>query len=383
MVMVADITIRNISGRRALSRFVEFPFSLYRDAPMWVPPIISEELSGIDTEKNPVFAFTDAAFWLAECQGEVVGRIAGFVNRRDNERRGKQAVRFGMIDFVDDPAVCAVLLKVVEDWAHEQGMDCVEGPLGPGHFDRNCVLVQGFDELPTAISSYNYPYYSSYIERCGYQKEIDYLEHRVEISARPDPKIERISAYVLKRKKLRLWKASSKKQLLSRGRDFFQLINAAYADLHDFVPLSDEEVGFLIKKFFSYIDCRYAKVVENEAGEMVAAGIAMESFSVALQAARGRLWPLGWWRILKAMKSNDVLDLCLVAVRPDQQGGGLNAILMHEMHKVASARGLKWAETNGELETNEKIISMWKGYRHRTHKRRRIYGKKLDLPRRG
>ena len=144
-----------------------------------------------------------------------------------------------------------------------------------------------------------------------------------------------------------------------------------------FVPLSDEEIGFLIKKFFTYIDCRYTKVVENSTGEMVAVGVAMESFSVALKAARGRLWPLGWWRMLQAMKANDVLDLYLVAVRPDLQGSGLNAILMHEMHKVAARRGLKWAETNGELETNTRILTMWKGYEHRTHKRRRIYGKKL------
>ena len=376
--MVEDITTRKISGRRDLSRFVRFPFSLYRDAPLWVPPMISDELTGIDAEKNPVFAFTDAAFWLAERQGKVVGRIAGFVNHRDNDRRGKKVVRFGMIDFIDDPEVCAALLKAVEGWSREKGMNCLEGPLGPGHFDRNCVLVDGFGELPTAISSYNYPYYAEYIERCGYHKEIDYLEHRVEISTRPDPKIERISAYVLKRKRLRLWEAKSKKQLLSRGRDFFNLINSAYADLHDFVPLSEDEIAFLIKKFFTYIDCRYAKVVENEKGEMVAAGIAMESFSAGLQAAGGRIWPLGWWYMLKAMKSNDVLDLCLVAVRPDLQGNGLNAILMHEMHKTASDRGLKWAETNGELETNEKIISMWKGYQYKTHKRRRIYGKKLQ-----
>jgi GNAT superfamily N-acetyltransferase len=283
-----------------------------------------------------------------------------------------------MIDFVDDPAVCATLLEAVERWAEKQGMDSVEGPLGPGHFDRNCVLVEGFDELPTAISSYNYPYYGDYIERCGYHKEIDYLEHRVAISAEPDPKVERISAYVLKKKGLTLWEASSKRQLLTRGAEFFQLINTAYADLHDFVPLSDEEIGFLIRKFFAYIDCRYAKVVEDAAGEMVAVGVAMESFSLALQAARGKLWPMGWWRMLQGMKANDVLDLYLVAVRPDLQGSGLNAILMHEMHKVAARRGLKWAETNGELETNTKIISMWKGYEHRTHKRRRIYGKKLS-----
>jgi GNAT superfamily N-acetyltransferase len=376
--MAGELRINRISGRRALSRFVRFPFDLYRDCPLWVPPLISEELSGIDAVKNPVFGFTDTGYWLAQSGGKTVGRVAGFVNRRDNERRGKQAVRFGMIDFVDDPAVCAALLKTVEEWAEKQGRDSVEGPLGPGHFDRNCVLVEGFDELPTAISSYNYPYYADCIERCGYHKEIDYLEHRVAISAEPDPKVERISAYVLKKKGLALWEASSKRQLLSRGREFFQLINAAYADLHDFVPLSDEEIGFLIKKFFAYIDRRYTKVVEDSNGEMVAVGVAMESFSVALQAARGRLWPIGWWRMLQAMKGNDVLDLYLVAVRPDLQGSGLNAILMHEMHKVALKRGLKWAETNGELETNTKIISMWKGYEHRTHKRRRIYSKKLS-----
>ncbi len=376
--MAGELRINRISGRRELSRFVRFPFSLYRDAPLWVPPMISDELSGIDAVKNPVFGFTDASYWLADRDGKEVGRVAGFVNRRDNERRGKRAVRFGMIDFADDPAVCAILLEAVEKWAEKKGMDSVEGPLGPGHFDRNCVLVEGFDELPTAISSYNYPYYGDYIERCGYQKEIDYLEHRIAISAEPDPKVERISAYVLRKKGLTLWEAPSKRQLLSRGREFFQLINAAYADLHDFVPLSDEEIGFLINKFFAYIDRRYTKVVEDSNGAMVAVGVAMESFSIALQMARGKLWPMGWWRMLKAMKSNDVLDLYLVAVRPNLQGSGLNAILMHEMHKVAARRGLKWAETNGELETNTKIISMWKGYEHRTHKRRRIYGKKLQ-----
>jgi GNAT superfamily N-acetyltransferase len=379
--MAGKIMIKRISGRRALSRFVRFPFSLYRNCPLWVPPMISDELSGIDAEKNPVFGFTDAGYWLAEREGKAVGRVAGFVNRRDNERRGKQTVRFGMIDFVDEPAVCTALLDTVERWAEEQGMDLLEGPLGPGHFDRNCVLIEGFDELPTAISSYNFPYYAAHIESCGYRKETDYLEHRVAISAEPDPKVERISTYVLKKKGLSLWQAASKRQLLSRGREFFQLINTAYADLHDFVALSDDEIGFLIKQFFTYIDRRYIKVVEDQSGAMVAVGVAMESFSVALQSARGKLWPFGWWRMMQAMKGNDVLDLCLVAVRPDLQGSGLNAIVMHEMHKVAVKRGLKWAETNGELETNTKILSMWKGYDHRTHKRRRIYSKRLhDRP---
>ena len=267
---------------------------------------------------------------------------------------------------------------VDRNWAHEKELDLVEGPLGPGHFDRNCVLVDGFDELPTAISSYNYPYYGKHIESYGYAKEVDYLEHRIKISEGPDPRVEKISSYVLKKKGLSLWSARSKKQLILRGKEFFNLINEAYAGLHDFVSLSDEEIDYLIDHFFSFIETKYVKIVVDEKGDIVAAGVAMESVSKALQSSGGKLLPFGWLKMFLAMQSNDVLDLCLVAVANKFRGAGLNSIVMHEMHKTAFDNGLKWAETNGELETNSSVLTMWDGYDYRTHKRRRIYSKILN-----
>ena len=206
---------------------------------------------------------------------------------------------------------------------------------------------------------------------------MDYLEHHIAISEEPDPRVGRIAERVLSKKGLHLWQADSDKELKARGRELFELINAAYSGLHDFVPLTGKEIDFLIATFFSFVDREFVKIVQDGDGRVVAAGVAMPSFSEALQAAKGRVFPLGWLGIYRAMKRNEVLDLYLVAVLPELRGSGLNAVVMHEMHKSANARGLKWAETNGELETNTAVLSMWKGYDIRTHKRRRIYSKGL------
>ena len=364
-------------NQKLLLKFVDFPFQLYKKSNYWVPPMRKAELNAMLPEKNPSLLDSDFSYWLVLKGETVVGRVAGYINWRDNKLRKRSASRFGSIDFVDDPLVCKLLLGQVEDWSSNLGISQVDGPLGPGHFDRNCVLVEGFNELPTVISSYNFPYYPSHIEDCGYTKEVDYLEHRIKISGDPDSRIEKISSYVLKKKNLFLWSAKSKKELIQRGKEFFQLINEAYAGLHDFVPLTDAEIDYLISHFFSFIDKKFVKIVVDENDNMVGAGIAMESYSKAMKACKGKLFPFGWLKVLISMRKNDVLDLCLVAVSSEYRNQGLNSILMHEMHKTAINTGLKWAETNGELETNSEILDMWKGYDFQTHKRRRIYTKKL------
>lgn len=375
--MDASLHVEEIADRRGLRRFVKFQFDLYRGVPLWVPPLIADEIDGLDSAKNPVFEFCQSRYWIATRNGKCVGRVAGFINQRDNELRQKACARFGYLDFIDSAKVCALLLTTVEDWARKQGMNRLEGPSGPGHFDRNAVLIEGFDRLPTAISSYNHPYYASHIEAQGFHKEIDYLEHRITIQDQPDPRIEKVCSYVLQKKNLRLWQAETRKKLLARGGEVFELVNQAYTGLHDFVPLTDRQIHFLVKHYLSYIKLEFIKIVLDDDDRIVAAGVAMKSISKALQAARGRLFPFGLIRFLRAMKHNDVLDLYLVAVHPDMRNMGLNAILMHEMHKSAIAAGLRWAETNGELDSNTQVLSMWKGYAFETHKRRRIYSKAL------
>ncbi len=371
------IEIREAADSAGMKRFVAFPYELYRGDPVWVPPLISEELRILDPRRNPTFEFCRGRYWLAIREGATVGRIAGFVNEHENERRGQRLGRFGLADFIDDPAVSRALFERVEEWARDEGAERLEGPLGLGSFDRNAVLIEGFEHLPTAISSYNHPYYAAHFEEFGFEKEIDYLEHRITVPHDLDPKRDRVSKYVLERKRLKLWSASGKRALLKRAREIFRLINDAYADLHDFVALTDKEIDFLISRFIAAIDPEFIKIVVDEEDTIVAVGAAIKSMSLGLRAARGRLLPLGWLKLLRAQRQNDVLDLYLVAVRPELRNSGIPAVLMHEMHKSALKRGLRYAESNGELETNDRVLSMWKELDYVTHKRRRIYRKLL------
>jgi hypothetical protein len=371
--------IEALSGSlRDRRRFVQFQFDLYRKSPLWVPPMIRDELSSLDAPSNPGLKGCEFQLWLAMRGGKCVGRIAGVINPRDHELRNLKAARFCLLDFVDDAEAVRRLLETVEDWALGKEMTLLEGPLGLTTFERSAVLVDGFDRLPTAVSSFNFPYYGPLIEACGFTKEIDYLEHRFEVPPELNPKYGRVAEYALKKKGLRLIEKKSARELQSLGREVFQLINAAYADLYEFTPMTDGEIEVLIKKFFSLIDPRFVKLVVDGEDKIVALGVAMPSWSGLMQKLRGkrRRIPLAWLSgDLKG--SRDTLDLYLIAVAPELRNAGLNAIVMQEMHRSAVAAGFRYVETNGELETNSKVLSLWKDIEHETHKRRRIYSKAL------
>ena len=359
-------------------RFVQFQFDLYRDNPLWVPPLIRDELNALDRTKNPGLENCEPRLWLAILDGKCVGRIAGIINHRDNELRGLNAARFCLLDFIDDAEVAERLLFTVEAWAKEQDMTLLEGPLGLTTFERSAVLVDGFDRLPTVVSSYNHPYYAEHIESCGFTKEIDYVEHRFQLPPKLNSKYPKVAEYVLKKKGLRTLEITSRKKLHPFGREIFQLINAAYSDLYEFTPMTGSEIDALINKFFSFIDPRFVKLVVDERENIVAVGVAMPSYSNLLQTLRGQLWRLPLALLRNQLSgSKDTLDLYLVAVAPGLRNAGLHAILMHMMHQTALAAGFKWVETNGELETNTQVLSMWKDIEHETHKRRRIYSRQL------
>lgn len=376
-----SIIIEMLTGaKRDLLRFVKFQFELYQNAPLWVPPLIRDELKSLNPATNPGLKDCELRLWLATRNNKCVGRIAGVINQRDNELRGLRAMRFCLLDFVDDEQVARKLLETVEEWAGEEKMDRLEGPLGLSTFERSAVLIDGFDRLPTVVSSYNFPYYSSHIESCGFTKEVDYLEHRFRLPSKLNPKYRKVAQYVLKKKGLRLLETKSTRELRPRGQEIFQLINAAYSHLYEFTPMTDPEIEALIKKFFSFIDPRFVKLVVNEQNSIVAVGVAMPSWSNLMQKLRGNLWRLLFVTPRKELKgSSDTLDLYLVAVAPELQNAGIHAILMQEMHQTAIASGFKWVETNGELETNSQVLSLWKDIDHETHKRRRIYSKKLSV----
>lgn len=373
MELVVSVIIKEVGNKSELKKFVLFPFSLYGKNKYWVPPLIFDEMKTLQKEKNPAFEFCSTKYWLAFKDGKIVGRVAGIINNRYIENWGNKYVRFGWLDFIDDEEVSRSLINTVENWAKENGMEAVHGPLGFTDFDPEGLLVEGFEELATFGAIYNHPYYVTHIEKCGYRKDTDWIEFQIKPPEELPDRVRRISEIVLKKYNLKILDVKKAKELLPYGREIFHIINDTFKDLYGFVQLSEKQIDLYIKQYFGFIRAEYVPVVLDSDGKVAAFGITMPSLSKALQKANGRLFPFGFLYILRAMKKNDYVDLYLTGVRPDLQDKGINAILISEMQKAYAKNKIKFAETNRELETNYKVQGQWKDMNGRQHKRRRCY----------
>ena len=376
--MQPNIIIKEASTKKDIKDFVKFPFKIYANNPYWIPQINNDEIKNISKGINPAFDFCDAKYWLAMKDGEIVGRIGGIINRRYNEKVGKNCARFSQVDFIEDPSVLEALLKTVEDWARAQGAVLIHGPFGFTDMDPEGMLVEGFDELGTIATIYNHPYYPVQMENNGYKKEIDWIEYELIPPKIIPEKVERIAQTVLERYHLRVLQLKKAKELMPYAREIFEVLNSCYEDLHGFVSLTDKQIDMYIKQYFGFIIPDYVPIVVDEHNKVVAFGITMPSLSKAFQKAKGRLFPFGFIHILRAMKNNNRADLYLTGVRPDYQDKGVNAIMMCEMNKVYLKYKIEVVESNPELETNSKVQAQWRFYEKRQHKRRRCFIKMLD-----
>ena len=372
-----NVHIHPVETRRDLKRFVAFPYDLFRGHAQWIPPLRSDELHMLSADRNPAFAFCDVALWLAERDGRVVGRIAGIVNRRGVEITGRREARFGWVDFVDDPEVSGALFGAAEAWARERDMTAVHGPLGFTDLDPEGMLVEGFDELGTMGTLYNPAYYPVHVEGLGYAKQVDWIEFQLLVPPEGSPRLSRLRRRVEEQNGLRVVHFRSRKEVMPYGRPILQLLNASYAQLHGFVPLDDAQIDDVIARYFGFLRAEFLFVVLDAEGELAAFGLTMPSLAKALQKGRGRLFPLGWWHLLRAIRRATTLELLLVAVRPDLQGRGVNALLIDECLQVCLKHGIVHAESNPELETNERVQAQWKFFETRQHRRRRCYVKTL------
>ena len=376
-IAAMDVQIKEITSPKELKAFIKFPNRLYRDNPNYVPSLASDDMNTLRRDKNPAFETCEARFWLALRGREVVGRVAAILNHPHIEKWGQRYMRFGWLDFIDDPQVSAALLQAVEAWAKAAGMTAVHGPLGFTDMDREGMLVQGFDELATMITFYNYPYYPVHMENLGYTKDIDWVEYEISMPSEPDEKIARMAAIVMKRNKFRLLEVRNKQELMSHAKELFRLLEDEYKKLYGTVPLTPRQVDSYINQYFGLIRPEFVPMVYNEKNEMVAFGIALPSLARALQRSHGQLFPLGFIYLLNALRKNDRADLYLVAVKSEYQGSGANAILMNSMYEVFRKLGVKKIETNPELETNQLVQGQWKYFETRQHKRRRVYIKHI------
>ncbi|MBN1270974.1 MAG: hypothetical protein JXB26_01780 [Candidatus Aminicenantes bacterium] len=373
------IKIKEIDSKRDLKKFISFPFSLYKKSRYWIAPLVQNELNTLREDKNPAFEYCEAKYWIAYKEGEPAGRIAGIINHKFIKKWKIPFANFSRFDFINDRSVSAALLSQVEEWASEKGLEGIHGPLGFTNFDQQGMLVKGFDELPTLASVYNYDYYPEHMEANEWEKEIEYVEYEVKTPDHIPEKAKRLSDIVLKRYGLNLFKASSKKKLLPFAGQIFEVINKSYKDIFYAVDLSAEQIEMYKNKYLSFIRPEFVSLVIDSEERVIGFQISMPSLSKAFQKARGRLFPLGFFHILKALRFPKNLDLYLVGIIPQYQNKGINAVFMTDLTKTALKYGIDSVETNSELETNTKVRAFWNYYEARMHKRKRVYKRKFAL----
>ena len=375
------VEIREIQPtKRNLLKFVHFPIdTLYRDSKYFVPPLVTDELNTLRPDKNPAFDFCEAVYYLAYRDGKIVGRIAGIINHLVNERSNKKEARFSYIDFIDDAEVVDALIDAVTRWGKSKGMEHLTGPLSFTDMDPEGMLIEGYDRVGTSGGIYNYPYYPKHMERLGFVKDADWIEMLITIPKDIPEKMVRISNLVAQRYNLTTIKYTNRKQLVADyGDAIFKLINVAYDDIFGYSPLSDKQIKHYIKMYLPFLPLKdLALAVDKDTRELIAVGISIPSMAKALIQNRGRLLPMGWKPLLRAFKHNDVVDLMLIAVKPEFQNKGVNSLLFTDLIPCFNEYGYKYAESNRELELNSKVLKQWEYFETDQHKRRRAYTKEI------
>ncbi len=375
---MATFEIKDVQTKKDLKKFISFPDQLYKGNPYRVPPLHDFEISTLDRTKNPAFDFCDAKYWLAYRDGKIIGRIAGIINRKSNEIWNEKNVRFGWIDFIEDQEVAEALLNKVIEWGKAQGMTGIHGPLGFTDMDLEGMLVEGFEELSTQAEIYNYPYYPKFMEAFGFHKDTDWLQMELDLNIKEVPeKIKRISKLIQQKYGLTYKKFKSAKQIKPYAQQLFELINLSYNDLYGFVPLTQKQIDYYTNLYFGMVNPKYVGMVVDKNDQLIGFGLGFLSLSKAMQKAKGKMLPFGWFHLLKDMYYNDTIDLLLHAVHPDYHGKGVPAIFYENMTQACIDNGVTKAITSHILEDNKPSLQMFKNFKHRQHMRRRIYAKEF------
>ena len=376
------ITIKKVTNKSELKKFIRLNYELYKNNPYSVPDLYDDMLNTFNKKKNSAFKFCDADYFLAYKDNELVGRVAAIINHKANSVWNKKEVRFGWIDFIDDQEVSGALIKAVEEWGKERGMEYIQGPLGFTDFDAEGMLVEGFDQLSTMATTYNYPYYPEHMERLGFGKDADWLEFKIYIPDAIPEKHQRISELIQRKYNLKVKKYTSAKKIArDYGQAIFELMNEAYSPLYGYSPLSQGQIDQYVKMYLPIVDLRMVTLITDADDKLIAVGISMPSLSEALQKAKGRMLPFGWYYLLKALfmkRRAKMLDLLLVAVKPEYQNKGVNALLFSDLIPIYQKLGFIFAESNPELEMNGKVQAQWEYFKTEQHKRRRAFVKKID-----
>ena len=381
---MAKTIIRKVTDKKGLETFIQFHYDLYRGDAYDVPNLHSDEVNTLSADRNPAFDFCEAQYFLAYQDEKVVGRVAAIINHKANKRWGQQRVRFGWIDFIDDRDVSKALLQAVEDWGREKGMKEAVGPLGFTDMDPEGMLTGGFDQLGTQATIYNYPYYPQHIEALGgWLKDNDYVEFKLMVPEEVPEKYAKIAAMIEKRYNLHARKVTRREVFKEGyGQRIFEIINETFKDLYGYSELSQKQIDHYVKMYLPMADLNLITLIEdwNADKKVIGVGITIPSLSRALQKCRnGRLFPFGWWHVLRALKfqKTEGVDLLLLGVLPEYRAKGANALLFADLIPWYQKYGYKWGESQVEMETNEKVQGQWQYLERECHKRRRCYKKNI------
>lgn len=375
------IHIRQVIEKEDYRRFAQFGLDLYKGNPYFIPPLISDVINTIHHSKNPAFEHCEATFFLAYKGETIVGRIGVIINHKANKIWNQKNARFGFVDFIDNEEIVDALFQAAEEWAFNKGMEKLQGPMGFCNMDAEGMLIEGFDQMSTIATIYNYPYYPKHLQRLGYTTDQEAIEYLITIPREIPERFERVSEIVKKRFGVTIKNIQRKKDVYPYAREIFKLINLAYKDLYGFVELTDRQIDHYVEQYIPLLRLDFLTLVVREKdNKLVGIGIGLPSVVKAMQKAQGKLFPFGWYHLMRAVKrdNNPILELLLVAIDPEYQGKGLNALIMGDFNAAALRLGYVYAESNPELVDNTRVQSMWNGMETKLTKKRRVLIKQLS-----
>lgn len=381
----AELTVRRVKDKRELKQFVRFNYEMYKNCPYAIPDLLEDTLDTFDAKTNAAFEFCKAEWFMAFRGDELVGKVVAIINDRANTKWDIKAVRFGWIDFIDDQEVSKALINAVEEWGRNQGMDTIVGPLGFTDLDREGMLFEGFEHLGTMPTIYNYAYYNTHMEALGFEEEAIWVDRTIKVPEAGNEgevsKFFRVADIVSKRNGFHIRKFKDKNELKKSGyiKKIFDIVNTAYSNLYGYSQMSQKQIDQYANTYLSYLDIRLISVVENKDNEPIAFGVCMPDISIAVQKAKAKMWPFGWWHLAKALfwKHSDIVDLLLIGTLPEYQDSGAISIVFSDLIPQIQKMGFKVAECCPQLETNNRAISIWKSFDSKVNKRRHTWKKKI------
>ena len=375
---MSNVSIIEVKNDNDLKKFIKFPMELYKNNKNYVPPLINDEKNIWNPNENAALQYSEAKQFLAYKDGKIVGRIAVMINHKEEKDLGISKVRFGWLDFIDDEEVSKALIDVAITYAKEKNINKIEGPMGFTNLDKAGMLTMGFDKLATMIGLYNFEYYPQHLEKLGLVKEKEWVEFEMNFPEVLPEKVEKFSNLIAKKYKLKVLHFKNKKEILPLVDPMFDLLDKTYSALSTYTPITYEQKKTYKEKYFPFIDKNYIICVEDENHQLISFAITMPSYSRALQKAKGKLFPFGWWHFLQAGKKNDRANFYLIGIHPEYQRRGVTAIIFKEIFLRFSKMGIKFAETNPELEENKSVQVLWQDYNPVNHKRRRTYAMEIQ-----